>query len=212
MPPPPVVPPQKRPIYLVIALIVAWIIGMGGLMGGCNVVQFYQNPTDQTMHVHAPEGSDDLARYFAQQHQVTKQASDKAMLQYQNRMLPLGIANALLSGLLIVASARALGGRYGSLALVFQAVIANGVYTVVDYFLSRPVRDATIAAAVAEPMSFAKEESWDPSALGAAMGWTVHALFIAQLIALGLIAYALTRPAVIKYFQSIQPPSAPEQR
>lgn len=212
MPPPSAVPIPKRPTYLVVALLVAWLIGVGGMMGGCGLVQFYQNPTSSAVQVHEPQETNDWSQYLAKQRMVTKHASDEALVKYQTRMLPLGIANALLSAVLIIAVARAFAGRVGSRPLVLQAVIANAVYAIVDYVLSAPVRQTMIDAAVAVPMTVPMTElttdpkavSINPAQLGSAMSWTVQLFFVLQLCVWVSIAFALTRPRVHAYYRAIE--------
>jgi len=198
--PQPSVPPPRpsRPLYLVVALIVGWTFGIGGVMGGCGLLRFYQEP-DTGVEVHEP-ANDGLDAYFAQQQKAAKEASAKALNENSGRMVPLAAANVLLSGLLIVACARALAAKRNAHNLALQAVAANIVYAITDYFVSAPIREAVIAAASIRPAPNDVQQL-DPNQLALAVTWSFRLLSAAHVVTLGLIAYALTRPRVIAYFR-----------
>lgn len=195
-----------RPPYLVVALIVGWIFGIGGVMGGCELLRFYQEP-DTSVEVHKAS-DDDLGGYFAEQARASKEASAKALEQHHGRMVPLAVANVLLSALLILACARALAGKRNAHSLALQAVAANIVYAIVDYFLSAPVREAILTATASRPFP-GDAQQLDPAQFSAAVAWSVRLLSAGQVLILGLVAYALTRPRVIAFFRPIdeEPPS-----
>lgn len=205
--PHPSLPPRPpRPPYLVVALIVGWILGIGGVMGGCELLRFYQEP-DTTVEVHkAPD--DELGNYFAEQRRASKEASAKALEQYHDRMVPLAVANVLLSALLILACARALAAKKNAHSLALQAVAANILYAVADYFLSAPVREAIIAATASRPFP-GDTQQLDPAQFSAAVAWSVRLMSAGQILTLGLVAFALTRPRVIAFFRPIdeEPPN-----
>ena len=195
----PSIPPKRsRPLYLVVALVVGWTIGIGGVMSGCGLLQFYREPT-QKVEVHEPT-DEGLGAYLAEQQKASQEASAKALNESHGRMVPLAVANMLLSGLLILACARALAAKPKAHLLALQAVAANILYTVVDYFISAPVREAVIRAAASGP-SPTPDTQLDPNQLASAVAWSFRFIASAQLIVLGLIAYALTRPRVVAFFQ-----------
>ena len=59
---------------------------------------------------------------------------------------PLNVARLLLSGLLVVTSVLAMGGRPGVRALALQALLANAAFAALDYALTRSVRATWIEA------------------------------------------------------------------
>lgn len=164
-------------------------------MTGCGVLRFYQDPSSVEVHRSSDQGFD---QYFADQ--------QRAFEQHHSRMIPLAAANVLLSALLIVACARALASKPNAHNLAIQAVAANILYALVDYVVSAPIRDAVIASAAsrAPPGDIAL----DPSQFAAVGAWVGRLLSVAHVTALGLVAYALTRPRVIALFQpDDEPPS-----
>jgi uncharacterized membrane protein (GlpM family) len=198
--PQPSVPPTRpsRPVYLVVALIVGWTFGIGGVMGGCGLLRFYQEP-DTAVEVHEP-ANDGFDAYFAQQQKAAKEASAKALNENSGRMVPLASANVLLSALLIVACARALAAKRNAHNLAIQAVAANIVYAIADYIVSSPIREAVIAAASVRPAP-ADMQQLDPNQLALAVTWSFRLLSAGHVVTLGLIAYALTRPRVVAFFR-----------
>lgn len=195
--------PQKpakpgRPAYLIIALVVAWMLGVGGVMGGCQTLQFYRQTTHPSLdldnHI-----SQDLRAHVEAQHI----ARIEALNAHQTRMIPLAAANVLLSGLLIVACARALSGRPTAHNLAMQAIGANIAYAVVDYLVSAPVRYAVIQAGALHPPVTIPPI---PGAQIAAMySWFFRLLLVAQILLLALGAFALTRPRVLAWYRSDEP-------
>lgn len=188
----------SRPLYLVVALILGWTFGIGGVMSGCGMLRFYQEP-EASLEVHEPsaEGFD---AYFAQQQKAAKEASAKALNENDGRMVPLAAANVLLSALLIVACARALAGKPNAHHLALQAVVANILYAIADYFVSAPIRDAVISAAAIRPAAPVPQQL-DPGQLALAVAWSFRLLTAAHILALGLIAFTLTRPKVLAFFR-----------
>lgn len=199
--PTPSVPPKRpsRPVYLVIALIVAWTFGIGGVMSGCGLLQFYREPTTTATEIHEPE-QEGLAGYLAQQQQASHDARARALNEHHGRMVPLAAANVLLSALLIIACARALAGKRKANHLALQATIANLLYAVVEFLLSAPVREAVVRATATGPPPEAAGQL-DPAQLAAAVAWSFRLITGFQVVTLGLIAYALTRPRVVAFFQ-----------
>lgn len=198
--PQPSVPPRhpSRPVYLVVALVAAWTLGIGGVMSGCGLLQFYREP-NQKAEIHEPS-QEGLGAYLAEQQKASQEARDKALNENQDRMVPLAVANVLLSALLILACARALAAKPRAHHLALQAIAANILYAVADYFVSAPVREAVIRAAATGPAP-SPESQLDPTQLAAAVAWSFRLVAAAQLLVLGLVAYALTRPRVVAFFQ-----------
>lgn len=192
-------PRPARPPYLVVALIVGWTFGIGGVMSGCELLRFYQEPDTSSPQVHetADEG---LAGYLAEQQRISKEASAKALELHHGRMVPLAAANVLLSALLIIACARALAAKRNAHHLALQAVAANILYAIVDYFVSAPVREAVITATTSQALP-GESQQLDPAQLASAVAWSVRLLSFTHVAVLGLVAYALTRPRVVAFFQ-----------
>jgi len=186
-----------RPGYLVAALVVASMMGMGGLTNGCHVLQFYRQSTHPS-----PAADSRMSSEIAARVEMVHQARVHALTTYSSRMIPLAAANAILSMLLIIAAAGALGGRPKSHALALQAVAANLAWTVVDYVLEHPLRGIIIDAASRHPPGFAPGPEPPPASIG---WWFFRGILVVQVLAFGLIAIALTRPRVTAFYGDQQP-------
>ncbi|HOT09426.1 MAG TPA: hypothetical protein PK710_06640, partial [Polyangiaceae bacterium] len=64
-------PVSKRPRYLVVALIVAWTFGIGGIMNGCELLRFYKDPNTIPAQVHETT-EEGLAGFLAAQQRISK--------------------------------------------------------------------------------------------------------------------------------------------
>lgn len=191
-------PKAARPLYLVAALIVVWSLGVGGVMSGCGTLQFYRETTHASLELDS-KMDPMLRRSVEAQHE----ARVEALNANAGRTVPLAAADVLLSGLLIVACARALSGRPRSHVLALQAIFANIAYAVADYFVAAPVRDAIVAAGVAHPPSLMPELG--PGQLEAIYAWMFRFVLVAHVAILGLAVFALTRPRVLSLFQQPEP-------
>ena len=187
-----------RPAYLMPALLVVWMLGVGGVMGGCQTLQFYRQTTHPSLDLDAHISPELRAHVEAQQ-----TARIEALSAHQSRMIPLAAANVLLSGLLIVACARALSGRPSAHNLALQAIGANIAYAVVDYVVSAPVRYAVIHAGAQHPPATMPPI---PEAQVAAMyAWFFRLALFGQLAVLAITAFALTRPRVLAWYRADEP-------
>jgi hypothetical protein len=130
--------------------------------------------------------------------ELVHQARNEALVAWSKRIVPLAIANTMLSLLLVLASATALAGRPRADVLALQAMFANIAYTIVDFILERPLRAAVIDAAMRAPPGMASMAERLPSAAG--WWWMYRLMFAAQLLALAVIVFALTRPRAAAFF------------
>jgi hypothetical protein len=185
---------MSRPAYLLIALVTASVLGLGGLTSGCRMIEFYR----QTIHPGLPADTK-MDPELRVRVEAMHSAWVEALQQHTVRMVPLATANVLLSLLLIVASASALSGRARAHLLALQAVSANAAYAVAAFVLERPLRATMIDAMMrAPPVVGAPLDD----AVGAAAGWWFYrAAFCLQLVAFGMIAIALTRPRVLALYR-----------
>jgi len=186
-----------RPGYLVAALVIASMMGLGGLTNGCHILQFYRQDTHPS-----PAADSRMTPDLAARVEMVHQARVQALNANARRMIPLAAANTILSLLLIAASSGALAGRARSHWLALQAVTANFAFPIVDSVLERPLRSVLIDAASRPPPGFAPGPDTPP----ASMGWGFFRSVLAvQLVPLALIALALTRPRVLAWLDTHQP-------
>lgn len=138
---PPLSTSLSRPRGLLLTSVLCILVGWGGVWSGYREVSFYsadtldEPPVATTMEAREQEA---IKTYY----RADAQARDHA----RPVRLPLAIGNMLLSGLLVLASSRAFGGRPGARSLAMQAVGANAVLAVADYVLSRDMRAEQVPA------------------------------------------------------------------
>jgi hypothetical protein len=118
----------------------------------------------------------------------------------------------LLSGLLVVASGLAMGGRPGARALALQAILANAALLVIAYALTRSVRVAWIDA-VLRTADAIPEGAPTLVYLPAILRWGLPVkLAIFDLGPLLIGAFALTRARTKTYFEeAARAAEAPEE-
>ena len=133
---------KKRPWYLVVALIGAWVFGASGMTDGCSTIAFYKSDTIDTASA-ADAISDDADRaavkaitehYFA--------AVDAA----KTRVYPLGVAALLLGATMWGFAAGAMAGRPGARKALLQVLCVQTALVAVGYFLTPDVRAAALDA------------------------------------------------------------------
>jgi hypothetical protein len=120
----------RRPFLFVLALSLSVVVGWGGVANGCNTVQFYRSAA--VTETPLRPGVDAKKQEEAA---AVERAINVVHDHARKRRLPLGVANLLLSGLLVFAATRALGGRPGARLLTQQALAANGALAVSEFAL-----------------------------------------------------------------------------
>ncbi|HEY4122938.1 MAG TPA: hypothetical protein VGM56_33970 [Byssovorax sp.] len=186
---------RLRPWYLVAAMVVTWFIGVQGLTDGLRVAAFLHHGVVPTAEDEATEDGAPPRPSAIPQLQAIADARDTTF--------PLAVAEALLSGLLVVASGFAMSGRKGARSLAVQAIAVNALYLVAEYALTPGIRAAWVetfartAEALPKPNDYAifasREFLWglDRARLGIHLG------------ALGLGALALTRSRTKAFFDVV---------
>lgn len=126
-----------RPASALLALIAMWILGVTITDHGLFTIGVIRDPL--------------AASGFSALHQLTLSevqhaAIVRATMEFAATELPIGVAQTVLGMLLLVASVRALLSRGTIGTFGIQVVIANLVLTVIEYFVSAPVRAQVIEA------------------------------------------------------------------
>jgi hypothetical protein len=129
---------RLRPWYLIAAMMVTWFAGMYGFMSGFETARFLRSGRipDITAVPQAGAAAEALATALGE--------LLRAQIANARVTFPLAVGQAILSGLLIIASGLAMSGRRGSRGLVLQALLANALFAVAAYVLTRPVRAAYV--------------------------------------------------------------------
>jgi hypothetical protein len=174
-------------VYLVVALITMWLIGLRTLGEGLSVIQTVRDPFQASSaigHGSLPE--------------IMQAAIVGATAAHAKTMLPIGIAELLLGGALVVVAVRGLFRRNMSISIALQVLLANAVLTVVAYVFREPLRAAVVEAVVQsglEPhLRGARREEFHQIVRTKSWWWFRIALGL-QLSALMLSALALSSRA-----------------
>ncbi len=201
------IPRARRPLLLLLAMLVCLAMGWSGMVSGCNYIKYYRAPTSSEA-LAQPEG--DTAEQRAMAELVR---SFGPLLDSSRKVLvPLSAADLVLSALLVFAATRALGGRPGSWPLAVQAVLANAALTVVTYVLSRSFRGASIALVASQWPHIA--ELHDPTMkldepMVVSVLWGLHrALLVGSLLIYGGALAVLFRPSSRAYLSAATPADA----
>ncbi len=171
----------SRPVYLVIALVVAWFLGLGTFNEGYMLASIARDPlAGDSLNV-PPAVRDTVVDTIVGASQIA---------------LPLGIAQILLGALLIVVSAATLFGGRMPLSFTLQVLAANVVLAVVAYFLAAPIRESLLQALLATPEFKAEAEAAGGLPPEQLYPWFRRLNLLFHVGALSLAGLALTRPAV----------------
>ena len=189
---------QRRPVYLVIALIAMWLVGMNTAAEGLVTIQIVRDPFSGASPILGATDPDALHRA----------AWMEAIATHARVTLPLGVGQLILGSMLVLISARALFGRRASTSFALQVLFANAALIAVGYALRQPVRGSVVDAVVASSM---EQRPGGMSArefaelLRAKLWWTFRVLLALQIGTLALSAVALTRRAARELLAPAEP-------
>ena len=199
-PPPAPVRGKLRPWYLVAAMVLTWFIGVHGLNVGFGVASLLRGgslPDATSAALHTSTVEDVWSYGFLQQ--------ARSLTAHPRTAFPLAVAQVLLSGLLVVASGLAMGGRRGARSLALQALGANALLVVASFALTPFQRAAFVEGCLQAVESVGvtpADRSWIFSPF--ALQWIARVrLVFFDLSVLGLGALALTRPRTKTFFEAV---------
>jgi hypothetical protein len=200
----PLRPRSLRPWYLVVTMLLTWIIGVRGVMEGCGTAMYLRNGLIPDMTAVAEQAREQGAG-FNFMVLVLEAARTRALSEFQSVSFPLSVGRMMLSGLLVIASGLALGGRPGSRGFALQVLAASLAFGAVDYALTRGMRGAWIdmvaQAGALLPADVPEREILTTPSLW----WTAERVrfVLSEICALGVAALALTRPRTRAYFDAV---------
>lgn len=176
----------RRPIYLVVALVALWLVGMNNTAEGFAAIEIVRNPFSGAFGSLAGQALDS----------VIKRAFVEGIGAVAKVALPIGVAQLILGGLLVAVAAKALFGRRASPSFALQVILANAAILAVGYSLRQPVRERVVEAVVASGLE--DRPSNIPAAdfdrvVRAKWWWSFRIGLGLQLAVLGLGALAITR-------------------
>jgi len=181
-------------------MVLTWFAGVRGLTTGCANAMFLREGRlpDLKAAVGAAQGGLDFAA-------LVRAAELQAMLAHVKVTFPLAVAEAMLGGLLVIASGLAMGGRRGARGLALQAILANALLCVAAFVLTRGVRagwiDVVMTTAASLPITSPQRAAFsNPEALW----WAARLkLIIVDLGPFLLATLALTRARTRTFFDAM---------
>lgn len=177
----------RRPVYLVVALITMWLVGLRTLGEGLSVIQTVRDPFQASGAI--GQGS---------MHEIIHAAIMTTTAAHGKTMLPIGIAELLLGGALVVVAVRGLFRRNMSISIALQVLLANAALTIVAYMIREPLRAAVVEAVVQsglEPQLRGARREEFHEIVRTKSWWSFRIALGLQLTALCLSALALSSRA-----------------
>jgi hypothetical protein len=189
--------PPKRPLYLVIALLLVWVVGLFGSQQGCQTIEWLHQP--DAVRAALNQATD---RERAKQGETLMDAS----LQFRTIVTPLAVGQFLLATLLTLTAGLTLLGRVQARRVALQAMAAYALFLPLDFVARSPIR-AVIVDAFAQSLTIPgfngvppPPELTDPSMRHDIATWAFRMVFGAQLAIVGIGMFALTRPRARAFF------------
>jgi hypothetical protein len=206
--PPPSISPRaqpKRPVYLVVALLLVWVVGLFGATEGCQTIDVLHRP-DAVRQENGRISDADMAK--------RREALIDTVLAFRKTVTPLAVGQLLLGSILTLSAGLTLLGRGQARKLAQQAIIIYALFLPADYLARRPMRAVAIDA-IAEGYTFppVQQGTSSPEILDQRVffWWVYRGALGLQLFILGAGLFAMTRPRVRAFFAALQSDSAREQ-
>jgi hypothetical protein len=174
-----------------------WLVGLHAAGEGLAVIQTVRDP----FQIAPVLGSGNLQ-------DVVQAALVTATAAHGKTMLPLGIAELLLGGALVVIAVRGLFRQKMSIPIALQVVLANAVLVLVAYVVREPLRAAVVDAVVAsglEPQLPGSRREEFHEILRTKWWWSFRIALGLQLAALVLSAVALSGRAARAFARAPAP-------
>jgi hypothetical protein len=180
-------------------MVMTWFIGVNGMNIAFSTAARLRTGTEPDLSALAREISTmaDVVEYGAL-------CGLRATFDHARVMFPLAVGELILSGLLVVASGLAMGGRRGSRALALQAILANAVLAAVAFALTPFIRSARIDGMLHALDALAlPPEQREALAHATVYQWGLRLQLVFHLGALALGALALTRDRTKTFFEAV---------
>ena len=204
-PMPPTRAPLKRPVYLVVALLLVWVVGLFGATEGCQTIDVLHRP-DAVRQENSRIGDSEMAR--------RREALIDTVLAFRKTVTPLAVGQLLLGSVLTLSAGLTLLGRGQARRLVLQAIVIYALFLPVDYLVRRPMRAVAIDA-IAEGSTFPPVNASTPASeildQRIFFWWVYRGALGLQLAVLTLGLFAMTRPRVRAFFNAMASDRAREQ-
>ena len=197
--------PLKRPVYLVVALLLVWVVGLFGATEGCQTIEVLHRP-EVARKDSGRIGDAEMAR--------RREALIDTVLTFRKTVTPLAVGQLLLGSVLTLSAGLTLLGRGHARRLALQAIVIYALFLPVDYLVRRPMRASAIDT-IADGATFPPISSTGPSAdvldQRVFFWWVYRSALGLQLAILTLGVFVMTRPRVRAFFNATAGDRAREQ-
>jgi hypothetical protein len=180
-------------------MILTWFMGVHGLNVGFSTALRLRAGTMPDVHdIAARTGTmADIFEYGALY-------AVRATLENPRVTFPLAVAEILLSGLLVIASGLAMGGRRGARGLAMQAILANAAFAALAFALTPFVRAAYVDGVLKALDTLSLPEPQREALVTPGFyHWGMRLRFALHLTGLALAALALTRDRTKTFFEAV---------
>jgi hypothetical protein len=206
-----------RPWFLVLAMVVTWLSGVYGVTAGCGTVVYLREGRvpDEThaiadaQAIAARADSSGRADASAAVFAYRDGAEMRAIAAYGKVMLPISVAQVLLSILLVAASAMALAGRPGSRSFALQTLAANAAFAAIAYVAKTDLREQWVT----ETFNAAQQIGGDPivGKTKSSLYWfSAIGLAFFEIVVVGFAALAMLSKRTTLFLEAVA--RAEEQR
>ncbi|HKQ70229.1 MAG TPA: hypothetical protein VJT73_12860, partial [Polyangiaceae bacterium] len=111
----PIASPSKRPVYLVVALLLVWMVGLFGATEGCQTIEVLHHP-DAVRATISRVSEGEIGK--------KQEALIDTVLAFRPTITPLAVGQLLLGSLLTLTAGLTLLGRGQARRFAFQAIVA----------------------------------------------------------------------------------------
>jgi hypothetical protein len=182
----------RRPTYVVVALLMAWFLGMGTVQEGYVFVRLVRNPL----------AADELSLPAG-----LREVLAESVQQFAHVALPIGVAQMLLGGVMVLVCAATLFGARTPVNFCLQVLGANAALAIAMHVFAAPIREALIQALINSAelrtetfgADYATTFQRNPESI---YQWFNRLNLAMHLGALGIASLALTRPKAKQFFAS----------
>lgn len=191
---------RLRPWFLIAALLATLVMGLRGASNGCGTVAYLRAGAMPDESTALDEANRDPSRGFWV---LDETAQLRAIAETRKVMFPLGVAEAILSMLLVIASAGVLAGRPGSPRFAKQVFAASAALSIATFALTYPMQ-AKYVESLKRTTSSMELPKWTSYVLPIAPYKGLIRALAFQLVPLGLAALALRSARSRAFFDDVR--------
>lgn len=196
MSPNPAKPAKKRPFYLLAALAMAFALGTGGWVGGCeNIAYYHAEPSAMRVDLELKDETERPRLERALDRWLSARDAARGLA------FPLGVASFVLGAAILSLAARGLAGKPGGRGALVQVLAVQAVLAVATFATMKEIRwaerDVYVVRSMGNaPRPFASVEEHDQQerVTRALLVFLTPATLGTRTLMAALVIFALTRP------------------